>query len=339
MTSSIRQFTINDFDNITFKGIQYGLSTEVINTIQNLEKILNTQTETVNDSYKKRPHQQHQQITSNFKPNRTEPPTTFKDETAIKTDWKLSRPVFKATKLLEKTEGIENDINNIRISLNKISTKNYEVQRNLIFGYIESFFDKNEKNEEITANEKANNIKKITNSIFEIASSNKFYSELYAELYRELITKFEIFSEIQIEFIEQFTKTIDDIHYVDPKTKSDEYSAYLKKNDLRKATTTFMVNLLKKEIISKDSLMNIIDCFQKRIFQYIEESNRVNEVEEITENVFILISQSHNIISNEEKWVNEIFPDIMKISKMKAKDFPSISNRVIFKYLDILDAL
>lgn len=331
--TSIRQFTINDFDNITFKGIQYGLSTEVINTIQVLEKILNTQQETVNDSYKKRPQQQ---ITTNFKPNRPDPQ---KDETAIKTDWKSSRPVFKATKVLEKTEGIENDVISIRVSLNKISTKNYEVQRDLIFGYIESFFDKNEKNEEISEEEKANNVKKITNSIFDVASSNKFYSELYAELYRELITKFDIFSKIVIEFIEQFTKTIDDIYYVDPKTNYDESSAYLKKNDLRKATTTFVVNLMKKEIISKDRLMDIIDCFQKRIFQYIEEPNRVNEVEEITENIFILISQSHSFLSNEEKWTNTIFPDVVKISKMKAKDFPSISNRVIFKYMDILDGL
>jgi len=331
--TSIKQYTVQDFDNIIYKGIEYNLSNEVIRIIQSLETILHAQSVSANDSYK---NEKKKQIT-NYKPRHLEKPNHINEEG--KDDWKSAKPVFKATKKMEKTEGIENDINQIRISLNKISNKNYEVQRDLIVGYIQSFFEKNEENEEILETEKAENIKKITNAIFEIASSNKFYSELYAELYRELIEKFNIFSVIVVDFIEQFTKTIDHIQYVDPKTNFDESSGYLKKNDIRRATTSFVVNLMKKSIITKDSLMNIIDCFQKRIFQYIEEPNRVNEVEEITENIFILVSQSHTFLSNEEKWTNEIFPDVVKISKMKAKDFPSISNRVIFKYMDILDGL
>lgn len=335
--ASIKQYTVQEFDNIIYRGIQYNLSNEVIHTIQSLEKILTASIESANESYK---NDKKRQIT-NFKPHskveRVENSGMQKDD-SIKTDWKSSRPVFKATKL-EKGEGIENDINQIRISLNKISNKNYEVQRDLIIGHIQSFFEKNEENGEIDETEKADNIKKITNAIFDIASSNKFYSEIYAELYRELMLKFDIFSKIVLEFTEQFTKTIDNIQYVDPKTNYDESSAYLKKCDLRRATTTFVVNLMKKSIITKEILMNIIDCFQDRIFEYIEETNRMNEVEEITENIFILISQSHGNLIEEDHWQNKIYPDILKISKMKAKDFPSLSNRVIFKYMDILDAL
>jgi hypothetical protein len=332
--TSIIQYSVKDFDNIIFKGIEYNLSSEVIKIIQVLENILNAHTEPTNDYYKS----DKKRTITNFKPVKNDSSADY-IKTTDKVDWKSIKPVFKATKIIEKTECIETDINQIRVSLNKISNKNYDIQRDHIIECIELFFEKNEKNDTISEEEKEENIKKITNAIFDIASSNKFYSELYAELYRDLIQKFQVFHKNVLEFIEHFSKTIDHIRYVDPKANYDESCAYLKKNDLRKATSTFVVNLMKKEIINKDCLMDIIDFFQNRIFDLIQKTNCGNEVEEITENVFILISQSHLFLVNEERWKNKIFPDLSKISKMKTKDFPSISNRVIFKYMDILDIL
>ena len=54
-------------------------------------------------------------------------------------DWNSGKS-FKPTKIMSK-EGVEKDINDIRISLNKISNKNYETHRDLIVSLVEKFME------------------------------------------------------------------------------------------------------------------------------------------------------------------------------------------------------
>jgi hypothetical protein len=75
----------------------------------------------------------------------------------------------------------------------------------------------------------------------------------------------------------------------------------------------------------------------------IETKDKLNEVEEITENIHIIIANIFSYIQStitEEHhtiWKNTLLPQLIVISQMKIKDFPSLSNRVIFKYMDIID--
>ena len=62
-------------------------------------------------------------------------------------------------------------------------------------------------------------------------------------------------------------------------------------------------------------------------------------MEEITENIFILVTNIYEKVSNNEYWETSIIPVITSISKMKVKEHTSLSNRVIFKYMDIMDLL
>jgi hypothetical protein len=270
---------------------------------------------------------------------------------------------FKITKM-ETKEGVDKHINDIRVALNKISIKNYDVQRDVIITNIELIYKEHnvaacssevaepeyvtlvKVSDEIVEqanvschSEHSEHITKIATSIFDIASSNKFFSELYAELYRELINKFSVFRAILTEFISKFNDTIQHIHYVDSNTDYDGFCNYTKSNDNRKATSMFIVNLMKKEVLAKDVVMKIIDFFMERVFTYMDEPNRTNEVEEITENIFIFISHSQRELSDLNEWTAKIVPKITAISKMKVSEHKSISNRVIFKYMDLIDSL
>jgi len=244
---------------------------------------------------------------------------------------------FKTTKI-ETKEGIDKKIGEIRIILNKISSKNYESQTEKIIHIITEFYTLNDNHE---GEEFKGHLSKITKYIFDIASSNKFFSELYAELYKTLINTFVIFNDFLNEFLDTFTKTIDNIHYEDPNKDYDKFCEYTKHNDTRRATCLFIVNLTKKTCIVPSVLLHIIHHFLQHSIMYIYEPNRMNEVEEITENVFILVSQSHKLLCdhNKDDWNEKIMQNIYKISQMKLKEHPSISNRTIFKYMDILDSL
>jgi len=253
-------------------------------------------------------------------------------------DWerdkdKNTQSTFKITKM-ETKEGVEKRINEIRAALNKISKKNYDVQKTAIIQNIDSFYE-NESNIET----RVEDIGKISQYIFDIASSNKFFSELYAELYRELIGKYDIFGTILTDFVNNFNENIQHIQYVNSDKDYDGYCNYVKMNDNRKATSTFIVNLMKNGILPNQTVMQIIRFFMSQIVNYIDEPDRINEVEEITENLFIFVSQSQAELSKLDEWTSEFVPKIGSIAKMKVSEHKSISNRVIFKYMDIVDSL
>jgi hypothetical protein len=99
---------------------------------------------------------------------------------------------FKTTKI-DKKEGLEKKINDVRICINKMSTKNYELQRDAILAFILEIQE-----------QEANELEKIANAIFDIASTNKFYSEMYAKLYKELIHLYPVFQKVMDTFLQKY---------------------------------------------------------------------------------------------------------------------------------------
>ena len=246
-------------------------------------------------------------------------------------DWETARstPAFKPTKL-ENKEGIDKQISEIRGLLNKISTKNYDTQKESIIEKLSSILESDE-----TQGDNANG-NKIAAIIFDIASTNKFYSELYALLYSELVQRFPVFNDVLSGFIEKYMSSLDKIHYVDHNVDYDGFCNYTKTNDLRKAGAAFIINLMKKELLTADSVYKIIVDIQGLIGKYIEENNRVNEVDEIVENMYIFITQSREQLSTYPGWTNNIMGFVKNIAGMKSKDKKSLSSRAIFKCMDTI---
>jgi predicted transcriptional regulator len=83
--------------------------------------------------------------------------------------------------------GKNGKIDLLRTCLNKLTDKNYNEQIEKIVEIFEELIN-NDTNEE--------DILKVGNSIFDIASNNRFFSKMYADLYALLIKKFEIMKVI-----------------------------------------------------------------------------------------------------------------------------------------------
>lgn len=243
---------------------------------------------------------------------------------------------FKPTTFIEGTgtgTGTDKIMNNIRAALNKLSSKNYDTNRDIILGLLKNLVD--EQKDDM---EKEKNLVKIGNNIFDIASTNKFFSEIYAKLYKDISEKFpEIFNSILISFLEGFTNTMNTIIYVDQKDNYDDFCKYNKDNDKRKATSMFITNLVKNNVIQSEVLVNIIQTIQSNLNTYMNQENNVNEVEEIIENIFILLTNNTTFLKS---CINtDIIIFIKNLSILKPKDVPSMSSRAIFKCLDIIDKM
>jgi hypothetical protein len=238
---------------------------------------------------------------------------------------------FKPTTFVEKLVGTDKIMNDIRAALNKISNKNYDANKDAILVFLQDLVNEQKEDTE-------KDLVKIGNNIFDIASTNKFFSEIYAKLYKDISEKFpEIFNSILTSFLEGFTNTMNTIMYIDQKDNYDDFCKYNKDNDKRKATSMFITNLVKNNVIQPEVLVNIIQTIQTNLNEYMNQENKVNEVEEIIENIFILLT--NNIAFLKSCANTEIITFIQTLSKLKPKDLLSMSSRAIFKCLDILDKL
>jgi len=75
--------------------------------------------------------------------------------------------------------------------------------------------------------------------------------------------------------------------------------------------------------------------------EYMQEDNKINEVEEITENLFLFITMMPAVLPTEtiaEQW-NLVLANVKKIAQCKAKEYASLSSRTIFKHMDMVDSL
>lgn len=259
-----------------------------------------------------------------------------KDSESDSSNWNALKPVFKATKM-ETKEGIDKDINDIRILLNKLSNKKYDDQKTEILTLIQTIFEKLEEGES-NAQEA---VQKIGQFIFDIASTNQFFSELYAGLYEDLVAQHAVFTEILEVFVAKFQSTLDAVPYCDPNTDYDGFCQYTKHNERRRATASFFVMLVVRKVLSGERLATLVMHIQRIMETAITEENRTNEVEELTEVLFLLITLGATLLRADDShcWESSIFPALQTMSQRKAKEFTSLSSRAVFKHRDILDKL
>jgi hypothetical protein len=262
-------------------------------------------------------------------------------------EWEALRR-FKAT-VFEKKQGIDSSIDQIRKSLNKMTDKTYDTLIIQIVGEIDKIISLSGKDREPEetpeiemTEELMGDLKRIGNSIFDIASGNGFYSKMYANLYNELMGKYDFMRVIFDKNVDEMNGIFKNIEYCDPSVDYDKFCDNNKKNEKRRSLSLFYIHLMNLGIITTSKMLGIIRELQDTIISLIDEQGKQSIVEELSEIVFIMVKNS---INNKKSSVYESMPllwtpiidNIRSLSTMKAKAKPSISSKTIFKHLDILD--
>jgi hypothetical protein len=327
----IKQYNIADYEDITNAGFICNLSQETLDIISKLSEEVGAPTYIKTPIFLKKEGKQISGGTinsanTNYKRVKSKPNEITDD------DWETIRAFQTTQKHI--SEGIEKNTDNIRGFLNKITDSNEE-------SYTKDI--KNEILQLIQHETSEENMMKIGYSIFNIASSNSFYSALYARLFKSLMNDYTIFKNIFDENFKEFMNLFNSIEFADPKKNYDKFCEYTKTNDKRRSMSLFIVNLMIYNVIDKSEIIDIIKQLQKLINTYICKIDKTNEIEELTENLFILITKSKkylNIKDYEDSWetiVKEI--EFITLLKPKMKEYPSITNKTIFKHMDINEEL
>lgn len=247
-------------------------------------------------------------------------------------NWTSLKPKYKSTAIEKSADGIEKWIQDIRVCINKMSLKNYENQKTAILELLEKCMA------DQPDDEKESKFKKIADFIFSVASSNIFFASIYASLFKVLMGKYSIFNDLLRDYLNSYVNSVLKLKYVDPDLNYDDYCLYNKENDMRKANAVFIIQLVKQDALQAIRVLSIITSFQDLTTQYMDEENRVHEVEEIADILYLFLKGGKEVFQEcqaEFIWKFVILPNIDKIVKFKKGDKKSLSSRAIFKYMDI----
>lgn len=219
-------------------------------------------------------------------------------------------------KVLNNTNSIDAINNNIRKILNKLSINNYDKLKNEFICYYNTLLTN-----EVELDE-------INNFIFTmLTKNNEIFSELYSSIYANLININNDFSIILNKNINDFLSFTKNINYG---------SISNKKNDEYRCLLLFYINCIKKKLLPSDFLFDIINNLFMELFDNIKIENNKIICEVLNEFIFFIITSSYNIIVNDNNYT-KIYENITNIKKMKNNDLPSISNKIIFKNMDLYD--
>jgi len=314
-------YQLEEFQNIIYNGFNFTIPDETIEKISNLaiqvgsnnvkQTVFNKNNET--------------KIKNNLTSTDDKKRKNNKNNEIKKDEWELLR-TFETTKKQQKL-GIENDFDVIRSYINKLTDKNYIDMRNKIVEIIEKI---------ITEKKTTADLYQIGANIFEIASSNKFYSKIYAELYADLSSKFDFIKTTYEENFNKFIGLFNNIEFAVSNENYDKFCEINKINDKRKSLALFYMNLMDLGVIHKDEIIQITKILLSKIYEFIYLDNKKNEVDELTETISILYKKEiyDNIVTIDGLTIYEI---IVKIANSKVKDFKSLSNKSLFKFMDLIE--
>ena len=360
MTTKLATYTLSDFQRIRTDGFDYALDPETIELIQSIEKEVESrvgyskpQTTTLPAVFNKRdtrvnvstqPQQQAAGGTfDSFEPKKKK--TTKKFNVEVKGDdcWKSSKEtenedtsVFKTIKIIHNTE--DANIDAIRSVFNKISEKSYMDCRTKIVEIIESIITN-----------KPEDLPRVTDVIFDIASNNRYCSKLYSDMFSELVTLFSpIKKSFHFEVVSKnYIDLFEGIEDADPTVDYQKFVDFNTTSEKRKSLSNFIVHLMNNLIIPKEAIFNLLCELLSKLAPALSDATKIKEVDELTENIAVLLHETLFVMAKTpEKQVCDprnlsnpvtVMEFVQVLSQCKPRQFPGLTNKSIFKFMDIVD--
>jgi len=299
-------YTLDQFTDIALNLNKHILPDDVLSVYDKLLKDLNINTHTV----------EYEQKEKRYKRQKNSKPELLSSGKVVE---------FKQKEVVVKTD-YEKIMINIRGSLNKLSSKNYDTQTELLRSYLDELSSLNDESY----------FMECSNYLFDVASKNKFYSEMYANLYVELSKLYPIFEERKEQFIIDCIEGLDTITYIDETQDYEGFCKNNKQNDIRRSMNTFLIHLYKKKQCNIQCILKMTTIIFDKIEVNQNTASQVHVIEELTENLYIFISELISEFKQHTSW-DIILKNITDYTKCKVSDYPGLTTRIKFKFMDMMD--
>jgi hypothetical protein len=328
-----KKYTLNEINDISFIGFECVLNDETLLLIEEINNKVGSPSYIKTPIFNKRIKKNQNNCLGLIKINNNAMNQKKKIKEILNDDdWDLLSS-FEVTKI-EKKEGIDTEIIDIRSLLNMLTESNFSNKYDSIILILDKLtvFSLEEKN-------------KMYNVIIDITSGNSFYSEIYARLFSKIAEKYKILNDLLTDRIKIYLTNFEFVENVNKNESYDEICKKNKEKDKSEAFSLFLVNLEKYNVIKKEVIIDIIEQLLQKLLFYLKNSLYKSMVDKIIENLFILYKKDwvENIsikINEKDKIKTKIIELINGIvENIKINIYPGISNKSksYFKLIDILE--
>ena len=153
-----------------------------------------------------------------------------------------------------------------------------------------------------------------------------------------LFEKYEIMNTIFETTLDGFLKIFDNIERVVSEEDYDKFCKINLDNERRKSLSSFFVNLTANKIITEDKLIELTVILIKKVLDFINTDGMKSEVDEIMENIAILYNKELFARYKNDIQDGKSFVQIIEmLARSKAKTYVSLSNKTIFKCMDMVE--
>ena len=182
-------------------------------------------------------------------------------------------------------------------------------------------------------------VNKIGFAIFNMATSNKFNSNVYARLCSKLLSEYDFMNSIIHNNITEFMKLFDNMVFVSPEENYDAFCDMNIANDKRRSMSLFLTNLYKNNVITMDIVFANIVNIQNILMTNKNDISKKKENEELSENLYTLLTNIPFLILTKHNGWSIINDNIEIIKNSDSTVNLGISSKCKFKHMDISDKL
>ena len=209
-------------------------------------------------------------------------------------------PVFKPEKVYTIPQ-------QITILLNKLTEDNYKSIEEKILKLLES---------------NPHEIEKSSSVIFDIITNNSFYGSIYASLYVSLVKQWSIFKDLFEIQLTTHRMNLQNIKLV-PSTDYDEFCKCNALNEKYRTFSQFIVHMTIQGIVNNDDFNNFLN-FLIDLLHTLNRSDDKSTMDEIVEHLYLCIMKGKTLS--------------IRIPRSRLT-MPGVSNKVLFRLMDILDVI
>lgn len=337
----MKKYNIDFFYDKLFQGFEYSLPEITMNYIDRISKQVGSNDYKKTPIFmKKRKYVDQNNTSTPIQENTDTVPFNTNSPSSKDFDWTSIRN-FHKTELNINKNGLNKFYNDFRTLLNKITETNFDNIALDIKQQLHILYESIEYTN--------HDIYKAGEIIFEIASTNKFYSNAYSRLWKQLIDEFDSMNTVFLKNKEHFKSLLQDFD-----SETSIYTMYETIGDLGEnydllceynlkhekyiSFCHFFSCLCKVDLINIDEIMDIIHTNLTFMYKAMNRKNMKKQCESCIEYVYTLyeVFKQDPILKENEKHIENV-KLLNAYKKYKVSEYPSFSSKIKFKCMDCLD--
>jgi hypothetical protein len=221
-----------------------------------------------------------------------------------------------------KAERVLDPVDELRSLLNKLSDKTY-------FNHMDSVG-------RIVSSVEGEKLQIVAEVLFDICSTNRFYSKLYADLYSALVSENTALQTHLKHRVAIILETFRHLTFVNE--DHENYDALCRRNDendRNRSVAEFLKNLNQNGLINDSTIIQTCEDILKSVLSVINEDNYDDSIFMAVDIIAILYDKSKMSTSKLDD--RTTYNDCLeKFARSKKKQYKSLSSKTIFKLMDLI---